>query len=74
MTSNEWIQIERILRAATAGAPSDEARKLSTEVHHLAVQNQLINLENQGLRDSVDSQKKHRKKKKVLDMQQRKEY
>jgi hypothetical protein len=38
-TSNEWIRIERILRAATAGAPSDKARKLSTEVHHLAVQN-----------------------------------
>jgi hypothetical protein len=73
-TSNEWIQIERVLRAATAGVPSDEARKLSTEVHYLAVQNQLINLENQDLRDSLDSQKKNRKKKKVLDLQQRKEY
>jgi hypothetical protein len=47
---------------------------LSTEVHYLAVQNQLINLENQGLRNFLDSQKKNRKKKKVLDVQQRKEY
>jgi regulator of replication initiation timing len=60
--------------AATAGAPSDEARKLSTEVHYLAVHNQLINLENQGLRDSLDSQKKNRTKKKILDVQQRMEY
>jgi hypothetical protein len=47
---------------------------LSTEVHHLAVQNQLINLENQGLREALANQSKRLKKKKVLDVQQRKEY
>jgi hypothetical protein len=38
-TGNDWIRIERILRAAVGGALSDGAKKLSTEVHHLAVQN-----------------------------------
>ena len=56
------------------GTASNEAKKLSTEVHHLAVQNQLINLENQGLREALANQSKRSKKKKVLDVQQRKEY
>jgi hypothetical protein len=73
-TGNDWIQIERILRAAVGKAPSDGAKKLSTEVHHLAVQNQLINLENKGLRATLDTQKKYKKQKKVLNVQQRKEY
>jgi hypothetical protein len=68
-TGNDWIQIERILRAAVGKAPSDGAKKLSTEVHHLAVQNQLINLENEGLRATLDTQKKYKKQKKVLNVQ-----
>jgi regulator of replication initiation timing len=71
---NDWIRIERVLRAAVGGAASNEGKKLSAEVHHLAVQNQLINLENQGLREALANQSKRSKKKKVLDVQQRKEY
>jgi hypothetical protein len=73
-TGNNWIQIERILRAAVGEVPSDGAKKLSTEVDHLAVQNQLINLENEGLRATLDTQKKYKKQKKILNVQQRKEY
>jgi regulator of replication initiation timing len=62
------------LRAALGGDKSDQAKKLSTDVHHLAVQNQLINLENDGLRETLDTQKQRRNQKKVLDVQQRKEY
>jgi hypothetical protein len=53
---------------------SDGAKKLSTEVHHFAIQNQLINLENEGLCATLDTQKKYKKQKKALDVQQRKEY
>jgi hypothetical protein len=70
---NDWIQIEQVLHAAVSGAASNKARKLSAEVHYLAVQNQLINLENQVLCKVLTNQNKRSKKKKILDMQQRKE-
>jgi hypothetical protein len=72
--NNEWIRIERVLRAAVGPVVSDEAKKLSTELHHLAVQNSLIHLENEGLRSSLDTHKKRKKEKKALDIQPRKEY
>jgi hypothetical protein len=62
------------LRAAVGPVVSDEAKKLSMELHHLAVQNSLIYLENEGLRNSLDTQKKRKKEKKALDIQPRKEY
>jgi hypothetical protein len=36
---NDWIRIKRVLRAAVGGAASNEGKKLSAKVHHLAVQN-----------------------------------
>jgi transposase len=47
VTENEWIRIERVLRAAIGDKPSTEAKKLSTE---MVVENHPINLKNQGLR------------------------
>jgi hypothetical protein len=43
-------------------------------LHHLANQNELLTDENEGLRDALTTKKKHNKKGKVLDLQQRQEY
>ncbi|KAI1689714.1 hypothetical protein KJE20_02892 [Pyrenophora tritici-repentis] len=51
-----------------------EARKLRSSVHHLSVQNELLKHENEGLKEALQHKKKHRKKGKALDLQQRQEY
>ncbi|KAI2476007.1 hypothetical protein Ptr902_12646 [Pyrenophora tritici-repentis] len=51
-----------------------EARKLRSSVHHLSVQNELLKDKNEGLKEALQQRKKHRKKGKALDLQQRQEY
>ncbi|KAF7443618.1 RVT-2 domain containing protein [Pyrenophora tritici-repentis] len=53
---------------------SYEARKLRSSVHHLSVQYELLKHENEGLKEALQHKKKHRKKGKALDLQQRQEY
>jgi cell shape-determining protein MreC len=50
---------------------SAEAKKLLTLLHHLANKNELLTNKNEGLRKALDTKKKHNKKGKVLDLQQR---
>ncbi|KAI1515208.1 DUF1682 domain containing protein [Pyrenophora tritici-repentis] len=51
-----------------------EARKLRSSVHHLSVQYKLLQHENEGLKEALQHKKKHKKKGKALDLQQRQEY
>ncbi|KAI1665808.1 DUF1682 domain containing protein [Pyrenophora tritici-repentis] len=51
-----------------------EARKLRSSVHHLSVQNELLNHKVDGLEEALQHKKKHKKKGKALDLQQRQEY
>ncbi|KAF1936086.1 hypothetical protein EJ02DRAFT_355103, partial [Clathrospora elynae] len=51
-----------------------EANKLTHSFHHLQVQKDLLQHENEGLREVLSTKKKHKKKGKVLDLQQRQEY
>jgi hypothetical protein len=55
----------------TAG---DDAKRLSTSLHSLQVQNELLNHESQGLRAALVTKRKDTKKSKPLDLQQRQEY
>jgi hypothetical protein len=50
------------------------SKKLSTLLHHLANQNELLTDKNEGLREALTTKKKHNKMGKVLDLQQRQEY
>ncbi|KAI0576048.1 RNA 3-terminal phosphate cyclase, partial [Pyrenophora tritici-repentis] len=43
-------------------------------VHHLSVQNELLKHKNEGLKEALQHKQKHKKKSKVLDLQQRQEY
>jgi hypothetical protein len=53
---------------------SDRARQLSEKLHHYQVDNELLYMENQGLHNAVTTKKKHKKKGRVLDLQQHEEY
>jgi hypothetical protein len=43
-------------------------------LYHFQVQNKLLNHENDSLRETLSAKKKHKKKGKALDLQQRQEY
>jgi regulator of replication initiation timing len=68
-----WREADRLLHAAI-DTSSSEAKKLSTLLHYLANKNELLTNENEGLRDALSTKKKHNKKGKALDLQQREEY
>ncbi|OAF98757.1 uncharacterized protein CC84DRAFT_1105539, partial [Paraphaeosphaeria sporulosa] len=50
---------------------SREAQKLSRSLHHILIQNELLHIEVEGLSKALLSKKKHEKKSKPLDLQQR---
>jgi hypothetical protein len=66
--------MERLVRAAVKDTRQDEAKKLSLTLHQLSVQNQLLQHEVKGLHKALQYKKKHKKKSKDLDLQQRQEY
>jgi hypothetical protein len=68
-----WREADFLI-CASAGKSSSELRKISSLIHHLANQNELLSNENEGLRMALSTKKKHTKKGKVLDLQQYKEY
>jgi hypothetical protein len=68
-----WFKAERLLHAAIDRS-SSEAKEVTTLLHHLTAQNDLLNDENNGLREAFNTKKKHNKKSNVLDLQQRDEY
>jgi hypothetical protein len=74
LSDNDRIQMERLVRAAVKDTRQEEATKLSLSLHHLSVQNHLLKHKNQGFRETLHTKKKHKKKGKALDLQQRQEY
>jgi hypothetical protein len=71
--ASEWRRAEHLLRVAV-DRPSSEAKEVSTLLYHMAVQNELLNDENKGLHDALNTKKKQNKKGKALDLQQHEEY
>ncbi|KAF2843924.1 hypothetical protein T440DRAFT_87008 [Plenodomus tracheiphilus IPT5] len=71
---SHWLQTERLLRSVARDHRSDEAKRLSLELHHLSVENELLHHENEGLREALTVKKRHQKKSKPLNLQQRQEY
>jgi hypothetical protein len=71
--ASEWRRAERLLRTAV-DKPSSEAKEVSILLHHMAVQNELLNDENKGLRNALNTKKKQNKNGKALDLQQHEEY
>jgi hypothetical protein len=73
LPESDWVRMERLLRSVVH-TPTNESKRLSCTLHHLQVQNELLNYENDGLREALITKKKHKKKGKVLDLQQRQEF
>ncbi|CAE7021569.1 TolA [Pyrenophora teres f. teres] len=73
LSDHDWRKLDRLVRAAFNDSHQYEARKLRSSVHHISVQYELLQLENEGLKEALQHKKKHKKKGKALDLQQRQE-
>jgi hypothetical protein len=62
------------VKVAAKDINNKETQKLSRSLHSISVQNELLKHENKGLREALAARKKHQKRGKPLDLQQRKEY
>jgi hypothetical protein len=71
---NSWNDLRKVLDAAVADKAKAESKQLAGALHSLQVQNELLHHENDGLRAALTTKRKHQKKSKRLDLQQREEY
>ncbi|KAF7578355.1 hypothetical protein PtrM4_025950 [Pyrenophora tritici-repentis] len=74
LSNNDWRKLNQLVRAAVKDTQQTEFKKLRLSVHHLSVQNELLKHKNEGLKEALQHKQKHKKKSKVLDLQQRQEY
>ncbi|KAF2732774.1 hypothetical protein EJ04DRAFT_607328 [Polyplosphaeria fusca] len=70
----DWRKMERLVRTTVRDNAAEESKTLSQTLHRLQVQNNLLHYENSGLREALSVKKKHKKRGKPLDLQQREEY
>jgi hypothetical protein len=69
-----WNQLRKVFDAAVKDEADASTKELSASIHSLQVNNELLNHENEGLRQALTLKKKHKKKSKLLVLQQRQEY
>ncbi|OAF99388.1 uncharacterized protein CC84DRAFT_1104607 [Paraphaeosphaeria sporulosa] len=74
LSASDWRKIDRLLRANVDISRGNEAKKLSRTIHHISVQNQLLEHENKGLREALVIQKKRLKGGRPLPLDQLDEY
>lgn len=73
-SGEDWLKIQSLIRSVAKDESSKETRKLRRSLHHLTVSNQLLHHDMEGLREALKIKKKHKKKAKILPLQQREEY
>jgi hypothetical protein len=69
-----WNELRKLFDAAVPDKSSIKAKRLSTSMHSMQVNNEILHVENQDLKDAVTTKRKHSKNSKRLDLQQRKEF
>jgi hypothetical protein len=74
LSPTDWITMERLIRSAVADKSSDQTKYLSTALHHLQVQNELLHYENKGLKAALNIKKKQKKHSKALPLGHSGEY
>jgi hypothetical protein len=74
VNKSSWIQLRKVFDAAVKDEADESTKELSASIHSLQTHNDLLNSENKGLRQALALKRKHKKKSKPLDLQQRKEY
>ena len=70
----DWRQIRQVIKENVREPGSEAVKELTGAVHALTAQVELLTQQNQGLQEQVTHKKKHSKKRKPLDLQQRREY
>ena len=71
---DEWRLLNQVAKRATREAASQDASAVLQSLHHIAIQNQLLRAENDGLRDALITKKKGQTKGKSLSLLQHYEY
>ena len=71
-SGRDWLKIETLLRRVAKDEGSKELKKIKRSLHHISIQNYLLHHEIAGLKEVLKTQKKHKKKSKPLDLQQKK--
>lgn len=66
--------MERLFSSAVKDLAEYSAKKLNLTLYYLHVQNELVNYENQGLREALQVKKKQSKKRRTLNLQHHQEY
>jgi hypothetical protein len=74
LTGSNWRHMERLLQAAVNDCTAEESKKLSTTLHSLAIQNELLQEENSSLWEALDNKKKRKDHGKHLDLQREDSY
>jgi hypothetical protein len=69
-----WQRMERLVRSAVHDNTTQESKELSLTLHQLQVKCDLLSVENKGLRHALTTKRRHRRKHKALDLQQRQEH
>lgn len=70
----DWRKIRRVVEQVVKDGEQRKAQKISESFHHLQVTNELLREENNGLQNALKRKQKHKKKGRVIDLQQREEY
>lgn len=70
----DWRKIRRVVEQVVKDGEQRKAQKIAESVHHLQVTNELLREENNGLQKALKLKQMHKKKGKVLNLQQRAEY
>lgn len=66
LSASDWRKIERLLRSTVRDIATEESRKLSQTVHSISVQKQILEHENQGLREALTNKKRRQTKGRAL--------
>jgi len=69
-----WNQLRKLYDGAVKDNDEKLSKRLCVAIHSLQTYNEILNTENDGLREALAHKKKHNKKSKPLDLQQRQEY
>jgi hypothetical protein len=71
---DSWRQVRKLFDAPVPNKPGVEAKRLSAALHSFQAKNEVVRLENEGLKQSFATKDKHKHKIKPLPLQQRKEF
>jgi hypothetical protein len=70
----DWRQMDRLIRSGVKDTAAEDSRKLSRTLHQLQVQNEVLQHENNGLRDTLTAKKQRKAAGKPLSLQHEESY